>query len=597
SATPSAITLTGASVGGGATTGAWSIVSGGGTLSSTAQTATPATVTYTPAANFTGTVTLRLTTNAVESCAAATADRTINVSAASTANAGGSNTVCQSATPSAITLTGASFGGGATTGAWSIVSGGGTLSSTAQTATPATVTYIPAANFTGTVTLRLTTNAVAPCAAATADRTINVSPNPILVITNPPSVCSPLTVNLTVASVTAGSTLQGGALSYWTNAAATVALATPSAVTVSGTYYIKVLTTSGCMDIKPVVVVIDSCAKALCTYTQGAYGTIGGMSCAPDNGIFSNYSTEAIIAKGLASYPGGTMTIGMSPNFVWMTTPQDVDDIIRLLPGGGGGSYALSGNYSVSDPSFPASYLTKKGTLNNTLLAQTITLGLNLGINGALGDFVLQDGMLVTAAAEGGCGSDIPKERKCNYDINGNLTSVTNDYQYYSIDASVVAAIEGDKTIQGLFALANKALGGGNTNGVSLTSIADVVDKINNAFDGCRIFMGYDVPKCPETNGAFSLTERTTEIASFDAYPVPFKDQLTIRYNFDYVSDVKIDVLNSQGVSVFSKMDSNSYLNKEVTLNLNSHVDRSEVYFVKVTTNRGSSVKKVISSK
>ena len=54
------------------------------------------------------------------------------------------------------------------------------------------------------------------------------------------------------------------------------------------------------------------------------------------------------------------MTIGISPNSVWMTTPQDIDDIIRLLPGGGGGSYALSGNYSVSDRLFPASHLTKK---------------------------------------------------------------------------------------------------------------------------------------------------------------------------------------------------------------------------------------------
>ncbi|CAN5297231.1 hypothetical protein BH09BAC1_BH09BAC1_17960 [soil metagenome] len=43
SASPAAITLSGASVGSGATTGAWSIISGGGTLSSTAQTSTPAT--------------------------------------------------------------------------------------------------------------------------------------------------------------------------------------------------------------------------------------------------------------------------------------------------------------------------------------------------------------------------------------------------------------------------------------------------------------------------------------------------------------------------------------------------------------------------
>ena len=56
-----------------------------------------------------------------------------------------------------------------------------------------------------------------------------------------------------------------------------------------------------------------------------------------------------------------------------------------------------------------------------------------------------------------------------------------------------------DKTVQGLFDLANTALGGGSTNGLSLSEIAGAVDAINNAFDGCRIFIGYDVPKliCP----------------------------------------------------------------------------------------------------
>jgi gliding motility-associated-like protein len=52
-----------ASVGGSVTTGAWSIVSGGGSLSSTAQTNNPAGITYTAASGYTGTVVLKLTTN------------------------------------------------------------------------------------------------------------------------------------------------------------------------------------------------------------------------------------------------------------------------------------------------------------------------------------------------------------------------------------------------------------------------------------------------------------------------------------------------------------------------------------------------------
>jgi hypothetical protein len=93
-----------------------------------------------------------------------------------------------------------------------------------------------------------------------------------------------------------------------------------------------------------------------------------------------------------------------------------------------------------------------------------------------------------------------------------------------------------------------------------------------------------------------TLTAKTTNVG-FDAYPVPFKDQLTIKYKFDYVSDVKIEVFNAQGISVLSKMDTNSYLNKEIALDLKLNRGKEQMYVVKLTTNRGSSVKKVMSSK
>lgn len=88
-----------------------------------------------------------------------------------------------------------------------------------------------------------------------------------------------------------------------------------------------------------------------------------------------------------------------------------------------------------------------------------------------------------------------------------------------------------------------------------------------------------------------------TELAGFDAYPVPFKDVLTVKYNFDYVSEVKIEVFNPQGIRVLSKTDTNGYLGKEIALDLKMNSGRQQVYIVKVTTNQGSSSKKVISSK
>ncbi|TWO30723.1 HYR domain-containing protein, partial [Seonamhaeicola sediminis] len=74
------VTLSGANFGGSATSAAWSIISGGGTLSSIAQTANPETVTYTPATGYSGNVTLRLTTNnPVAPCASQYDELTLTV--------------------------------------------------------------------------------------------------------------------------------------------------------------------------------------------------------------------------------------------------------------------------------------------------------------------------------------------------------------------------------------------------------------------------------------------------------------------------------------------------------------------------------------
>lgn len=102
-----------------------------------------------------------------------------------------------------------------------------------------------------------------PCEAKIT-KNVTVDPGPVLVITNPPPVCLPTTVDITLASVTAGST-GGGTLSYWTDNAATIPLANPGAISASGTYYIKVATAGGCSDTKPVVVTINNAGGLVIT--------------------------------------------------------------------------------------------------------------------------------------------------------------------------------------------------------------------------------------------------------------------------------------------------------------------------------------------
>ena len=103
---------------------------------------------------------------------------------------------------------------------------------------------------------------------------ISISPNPVVATTNPAAVCAPLTINLTAAAVTAGST-PGLTFTYFKDAAATIVLTNPATVALSGTYYIKGTSGSGCSDIKPVVVTINPLPVASITYTGSPYCTNG----------------------------------------------------------------------------------------------------------------------------------------------------------------------------------------------------------------------------------------------------------------------------------------------------------------------------------
>ncbi len=88
----------------------------------------------------------------------------------------------------------------------------------------------------------------------TALFTLTVDPNPTVVITNPANLCEPQTANLTLPSVTVGSS-PNLTFSYFIDTTALTVFASPSAAP-AGTYFIKGTNATGCFDIKKVLVFV-----------------------------------------------------------------------------------------------------------------------------------------------------------------------------------------------------------------------------------------------------------------------------------------------------------------------------------------------------
>ncbi len=121
----------------------------------------------------------------------------------------------------------------------------GTWSPTVDVSIPATTAYT-------------FTPAIGQCAAS-ATLNIVVNPYPTLVVFPPAAVCFPAKVDLTLQEVTAGST---GSIYYSASSTGLPHLGNPSAISVSGTYYIISENNFGCEVILPVNVVVEPSPQA-----------------------------------------------------------------------------------------------------------------------------------------------------------------------------------------------------------------------------------------------------------------------------------------------------------------------------------------------
>ena len=251
-----------------------------------------------------------------------------------------------------------------------------------------------------------------------------------------------------------------------------------------------------------------------------------------------------MLAHALAAY-GGSLTVGSGSN----TVTINADCILALLPGGGN-SYALTGT-ATTCAQISAKYakqLPKGYKINNTLLAQTITLGLNLGINDNLASFSFAthsatNKYLITQDLVS-CGSTsvVPNSSTCD-EIDPAVIAVLKQ-------AAWPASGNGDfpATVAGLYRLANYALGGGSLPaGVTLESIAGVVDAINNAFDGCRAFVSFSA-SCPSSNRMTTTPIESSVVVTTS--PNPYSDRIRFVITSKVSGQASLEVYNLTGQKV-----------------------------------------------
>ena len=265
----------------GGTTYAWSTPPGGST----------ATVSHSPTSTTTYTVTV-----SNGSCSSTTST-TITVNTTPTPTISGTTSVCVN---SNTTLTPSITGGEWSSGSPSVA-----------TIDPSTGVVLGLSAGSSVMTYSVT---VTGCVGTTTT-TVTVNPLPTLTIVNPPAVCSPTTVDITSASVQTTNT--GTTTKYYDSYTLALAggasnVATPAAISTSGTYYIRAELATGCYVVAPVTVTINTSPSFAPVAVQPTCLTNGSITFPALSGGTYTYSYSINGGAATSVSPsGGAITISV----------------------------------------------------------------------------------------------------------------------------------------------------------------------------------------------------------------------------------------------------------------------------------------------
>jgi hypothetical protein len=382
-----------------------------------------------------------------------------------------------------------------------------------------------------------------------------------------------------------------------------------------GTYTLslKVTNSNDCVANCGITVTVIGCVP-ICTYTQGYYGNAGGMSCFDEPPL---NTTQQALLKAInkpdplnPSAPAGTATFGIYPGHYFRLFVADINgnpvikdnNIFRMLPGGGKaaalGTYSGVGMATFSNTaSWPVVPLDNKkdglsktaGKIRNGLLAQTMTLY-----------FSLQNSSVLP-------GVEIKAKGFITQQIDCATGYALSDPQTFMLPESVVMFLNSNdklgaggtdkygNTVMDLYKLANDYLGGLTPGDLDPEAVAGAVDKINNAFDECRIITGYVDPlvmaapitRAPVEQPAVNANLTQVKGLSVSTYPNPFVDRVKFVIRSEVSGQAQMEIVDMQGRVVARPYNGYIYGGRSQTVEvmLRNVTSESLIYRLRVGNN------------
>jgi hypothetical protein len=315
-----------------------------------------------------------------------------------------------------------------------------------------------------------------------------------------------------------------------------------------------------------VTIEVLECGDVFCSLTQGFYGNEGGTFC---DGLGTvDLINELLGDEGLLlGHNGNTMFFG----------PGEALCVIGMLPGGGP-AQTITGVNTCANHS---------GVTNNSLFAQTLTLGLNLRLDEELGDVALTSTFWTAESSD------------CNEE---GATPVPDTELSFTIPQSVydyLLGANGSVTPQGIYDLANLALGQANPSGASLSDIAEAADAINMGFDECRFLAAEPEQEPEELKGALiGGNSNAGNGINLSTYPNPFNSVAIITFSVPESGYARLDVYALTGVRVATLFDGYATAGKVYNFELNGADNLMPgSYITVIRTQSGSKHQKLLKSR